>query len=285
MDRAHLAHAMDEEARRVINERAGAAKAGEPFPHSDRVDGCEAFLALTESERLTFLRRIRIDEGAPSVDKIENRIAEELKNLLPAEQRPAVAKRLIQWWDREVVYSLCGKWDRLIFKAELQMQVSEIIGDIEQGRLTPDFEMVSPPEDYQPDGILTHQIRLVQGLPSDISRAIREEWRAREQRSKWLVGNPAMASLIGDYDLLLVEEWSDHHCQMVEQCADLEDGEKCALGLKILRWTHEIAPGVVRPLAQGWNAVYYVRGSYQVLAINKNVGWHPRYLILLKDEE
>ena len=103
------------------------------------------------------------------------------------------------------------------------------------------------------------------------------------QRAKWLNGSPAMAATINEYDLLLEEHWSDRHCQMVEECAKLDQNEKCQSGLKILRWTHEDAPGAVRPIAQGWNAAYYVRGSYQVLAIDLKVGWHADYAKLLAD--
>ena len=38
---------------------------------------------------------------------------------------------------------------------------------------------------------------------------------------------------------------------------------------------------MVRPIAHGWNAAYYVRGSYQVLAIDLKVGWHADYAKLL----
>ncbi len=132
-------------------------------------------------------------------------------------------------------------------------------------------------------GASARQIKLVDGTQSDHSRAIREEWKAREQRSKWLNSNPAMAPIINDYDSILEEHWSDRHSQMAEGCAELEEKEKCASGLKILRWTHEEAPQVVRPIAEGWNAAYYVRGTYQVLAIDLQVGWHPDYKKLLAE--
>ena len=141
-----------------------------------------------------------------------------------------------------------------------------------------------PPENYQPDGMLARQIRLVEGRASDMSKAIREEWKAREQRSRWVNANPAMAATINDYDLVLEEHWSDRHTQMAEECDDQEE-TKCLSGLKLLRWTHESAPTVVRPIAVGWAAPYYVRGSYQVLAINLKVGWHPDFASLLKDDE
>jgi hypothetical protein len=281
-DRAELVSAMLKEAQRVIDLRAAAEKSKNPLPFADRADGCRAFLTLPPTERLNLMRRVKIQLHSPSVGAIEDLIAGHLK-ILPAEQRPIVAQRLIEWWDRQMVYSICNKRQRVISRSELQHQISAIVGDLEQGKLQAEFETVSPPDDYQPDGVLARQIKLVDGTQSDHSRAIREEWKAREQRSKWLNSNPAMAPIINDYDSILEEHWSDRHSQMAEGCAELEEKEKCASGLKILRWTHEEAPQVVRPIAESWNAAYYVRGTYQVLAIDLQVGWHPDYKKLLAE--
>ena len=283
-DRTELVAAMLEEARRVIDSRTFAEKSKSPIPYEDRVDGCRAFLTLTATERLNLMRRTKIQLHSPNVSVIEDLIAEHL-GILPAEQRPTVAQRLIEWWDRQIIYSICNKRERVISRAELQHRISAIVADIEQGKLLAEFETVSRPDDYQPDGMLARQIKLVNGAQSDHSRAIREEWKAREQRAKWLNSNPAMAPIINEYDSILEEHWADRHSQMAEGCAELEDKEKCASGLKILRWTHEEAPNVVRPIAEGWNAAYYVRGSYQVLAIDLQVGWHPEYKKLLGENE
>jgi hypothetical protein len=284
LERDELVKALVEEAQRVVDARVAATKAGKMLPYADRIDGCEAFLTLSETERLNLLRRTLIKQGSPPIGEIEGRVADYLK-LVARDQRATVATRLIEWWDRQVVYSLCGKRDRVISRAELQHQITTIIGDLEQGKILPDFETVSEPENYQPDGMLARQIRLVEGKPSDLSKAIREEWRAREQRSKWLNEKPSMATVIGEYDRVLEEHWADRHGQIIEDCADLKDKEKCGSGLKILRWTHEEAPNIVRPIAEGWSAPYYVRGSYQVLAINLTVGWHPDYATLLEKDE
>jgi hypothetical protein len=225
-----------------------------------------------------------IRPGSPAVAEVEGEIACQL-HILPADQRGGVAEKLVAWWDRQIVYSLCGKRDRIITRAELQGQISAIIADLEQGKLVADFETISQPQDYEPDGMLARQISLVNGRASDLSNAIREEWKAREQRARWLNGNPAMAATIHDYDLVLTEHWSDRHAQMAEDCAELDEASKCASGLKLLRWSHMEAPTTVRPIAQGWGAAYYVRGSYQVLSINLRVGWHPDYTTLLTAAE
>ena len=161
-ERAELVEAMVQEAQRVLDARAATSKAGKAPPHADRVDGCSAFLALTGTERLNLLRRTLIQHGSPRVENIEENVAGHLK-LLPPEQRPTVASRLVEWWDRQIVYSLCGKRERVMSRSELQHQISAIVSDIEQDKLVPDFEVASPPEDYQPDGMLARQIKLVDG--------------------------------------------------------------------------------------------------------------------------
>jgi hypothetical protein len=280
-DRADLVEAMTAEATRVVEARDAAARAKKPVPFSDRVDGCRAFLALSQSDRLNLLRRTLIRPDSPTVAAIEQEIIGHF-SLVPPKHRASLAKRLIEWWDYQVVYSLCGERDRVITRAELQSQIMAVVGDLEQGKLVPEFEAVSHPEDYQPDGMLARQIQLVKGKPYDLERAIREEWKAREQRARWLADNPAMAAKIAVYDTVLQEHWSDRHAELIDDCSSRDDEGKCASGLKLLRWTHHDAPSIVRPIAEGWVAPYYVRGSYQVLAINLKVGWHPDYVALLE---
>lgn len=283
-DREALTAAMTEEAQWVLNERAEAKVKGEPLPYSDRYKGCEAYLKLSEGDRQNLLRRVVIKPNAPTIDQIERELEQHLL-ILPAAQRPMVARRLIEWWDRQIVYSLCGKRERVIGRNEFQAQVTEIVGEIDQGTLAAHFETVAKPLEYLPDGMLTRQITLVKGSGSDVDRAIREEWRARSQRARWTNENPALGAMINDYDAVLTEHWQDRHDEMSEVCADLKDDGKCTSGLDLLRWTHNAAPTIVRSIQEGFAAAYYVRGSYQILAISLQVGWHPDYKVLLGGEE
>ena len=191
-DRAKLTAAMTTEAQRVLDARADAKAKGATLPYADRKDGCEAYLKLYESDRHNLLRRI-IVRPAPAVDQIETELQQHLL-ILPAIQRPIIAQRLIEWWDRQIVYSLCGKRERVIARNEFQAQVTEIVGELDQGKLTAHFETVAKSLEYQPDGMLTRQIALVRGGNTDVDKAIREEWRAREQRARWANENPVLGA-------------------------------------------------------------------------------------------
>ncbi|WP_221290921.1 hypothetical protein ABFU18_16100 [Xanthomonas campestris pv. campestris] len=112
-DRKVLIEALVTEANRISDRRAEAKAAKKDLPYGDRADGCEAFLALSAPSRETLVRRIKVHPNSPNIAAVEEDIAKNLK-LLPSEQRAFVASRLVAWWDREVVYSLCGKRDRAI---------------------------------------------------------------------------------------------------------------------------------------------------------------------------
>lgn len=282
--RTELAVALEKEAMRVRDEREAAAKANvKPLPHADRADGCAAFLELSPASRLNLLRRVRIVHGNLTIDQLENELAGML-SLIKVADRAAIARSLIEWWDRQVVYALCDRRPRFIARSEVLQQIAERVSDLEHDTLLADFSTMSPPSTYQPDGMLTRQIALVGGKDSDIARAINAEWRARQQRAKWIVERPGMAVKIDEHDMHMREEWSDKHKQMSEDCATLLEDGKCEQGLSLLRWSHELAPNSVKPISAGWSALYYVRGSYQVLAISREVGWHPDYLEHLKDD-
>lgn len=283
--RKTLVQALEQEASRVMKEREDASTAGtKTLPHADRADGCAAFLNLTPATRLNLLRRVQIKPGTLTIDKMEEEVAEKLVQV-QAKDRLTIARSLIEWWDRQVVYSLCGKRPRFIERSELLRAMAERITEIEQDVLLPDFINMSHPAGYQPEGLLTRQIELVGGQESDIAKAIREEWRARQQRAKWVSDRPEMATTISLHDSHLHEEWSDRHASMLESCRGLDEDDRCASGLKLLRWSHDGAPGAVSPIAPGWSAAYYVRGSYQVLADDQTVGWHPDYRERLKDDD
>ena len=281
-DRESLLTAMLVEACRVVDERAADKAAGDKLRHGPRAAGCEAFLALDASTRLSLVRRIRIQHGSVSIGQIPEALSKRM-HLIPKEQRFQAAERLLAWWDQQVIYTLCGKRERVIQRSELQHSISSIIAQLDDEKLVADFDLVSHPDGYEADGMLYRQIALVQGRSSDVSRAVREQWRATQQRSKWIVDKPQMRSKIASYDAKLAEYWSDRHARMAEDCEDLEASEVGAKGLELLRWTHDLAPKDVEPISPSWSGHYYVRGTYQVLAIDLQVGWHADYLKLLKD--
>lgn len=279
--RSKLLILLREEAQRVTQEHQAGKKAKkQPLPHAERVSSCAAFLALDDTTREKLLSQITIQPAASNINELPNDIAKELKHFAP-ERRKDITQKLMEWWDLQVVYSFCDKRHRAISMLEVQQKLMEIAGELERDELLADFQFVTPPDDHTPPSMISRQIQLVGGAQSEIQAAEREEWRARSQRHKWLRERVDMAVRIQTYDTLLIEAWGDKHHMMVETHAAATEDTKRASGLEIFRWSYGQAHTQIPPFARNWDTTYYVRGSYQVLAVEQEVGWHPDYRTLL----
>lgn len=283
-DRTQLHTDLVHEAQRVLDERKAAKEAETKLPHDDRVAGCTAFIDLLPEEQLLLISRVTLQPQSPTIGDIEPLIASRL-HMLPLNQRNESASKLVQWWEREMIRALCGKRERLVQRLELQLAISEIIRDLAQERLLPEFTHAIPPEDYEPNGMIGRQIDLVSGKRTDHDRARREQWRAREQRASWTNARPGMATKIDDYDLVLKEHWADKHERLIEDCDGGDEPTKCDGGLKLLRWSHDTAHIEISPFSSDWTSPYYLRGSYQILASNLTIGWHPEFMDRLSPKE
>jgi hypothetical protein len=280
--RTGLQKLLENEAQRVVNEHSTAKQNGKsPLPHIERLPGCSAYLALPEVTRDKLLSRMTIQPAANDIIKIQLDITNELKNF-PPDQREAISQRLIEWWDMQVVYSFCAKRERFITRLEVLQRLLEMAGDLARDELLADFQFELPPDDYSPPSMIATQLQLVNCTTSEIQSAQREEWKARSQRHTWMTERADMAVRIDRYDKHLVQEWSDRHKPMVEQHQSASEDKKQTAGLEVFRWSFNQAHKVVDPFAKNWSASYYVRGSYQVLAVDMSVGWHPDYETLLK---
>lgn len=284
-DRSSLHALLVLEAQRMVHEHETARMSGtSPLPHADRVAGCNAFLQLGKGQRQALLARMTVRAGASNIASISVDIAAKLVNF-PPNMRPAICVRLIEWWDLQVIFTLCGKRERFISLIEVQQKISELAGEIERDELLLDFETAQQPDEHEPNSMIARQIEIVGGKTSDVRLAVREEWRARSQRHLWCSERLDMAVRIDRYDKLLQETWRDKHERMVEDCEGCNEAHKRKLGHGLLRWSYDVAHSEVRAFANNWSIGYYVRGTYQVLAIDLQVGWHPEFKQLLGKTE
>ena len=280
-NRDKLLVALQEEAQRVMQERAEAeAKGIKPLPHAKRAPGCEAFLKLSDDLQAEILSRVRLKPGQQNIRHIEDELAKSLTSVL-ARNQPYVAALMVEWWNRQIIHAHCGKRDKAIHRFELVKRHMEIVADIEHDTLVDYFAAELPPDTYRSHPMVENQISLVGGTETWLQRAVTNEWRARGSRSRWSTENPTWQERISKYDYRLAEEWSYKHADIREECGEQSDEVKRTKGRELLRWSFYEAPNKMEPLAPSVTAPSYVRGTYHVLSIDGKVGWHPDYFALL----
>lgn len=107
-----------------------------------------------------------------------------------------------------------------------------------------------------------------------ILSAVRDYYRAYEQRSRWVREDLLLTGELSKYERRLIEEW-----ELVFDRAKDELGDEAAEELKtkmakeIYAWV-ESADFPVRPRVREKSIT---RGSYHMLANSLRVGWHPDF--------
>lgn len=272
--------ALTVEAERVGAEREAAAAAGTRIPHAERGAACAAFLRLTEAERRILVERMTILPRHFRITDVSEIVADRLSSTVVAKHRPAVAERVIEWWDRQVALALMKRRSRRIFKVELTTAVHNIISEHRDTTLPDNFSFRRPSqEEIAADrgGNIERQIELVRGGVRRADRAIIARWQARGQRGLWMARDVSLFSELTEFDDRLKEAWVNRHGPMCDDCEGLDEDGTVLEGRKLLDWAHHEAPREVPPPRPLWDRPFYAQGMLQQFADELTVGWHPEF--------
>lgn len=275
-DRSEVLTKLEAEASRVIGDVQLAKAAGKAQPHQSRYPGAVSFMALNKKQRRSLVDSILLKPSSKGVSEIESQLSECLRTY-PADQREKLAARVCEWWDRQILLSMCGDRPRYIQRGELIEHLAEFSAALQTDALVESFASKKPPETFQTDEMLSKQCALVNAPTSLVYKARVSEWQARNQRSEWQSESPSKHSRILDFDQRLIIEWEFQHAPACDSVALGDEAQLSKAGLQVLNWALGDAAQVVGSIDRGVTSPFYVRGSYQVLAIEGKVGWHPEY--------
>ncbi|WEY88547.1 ABC-three component system protein [Bacillus subtilis] len=284
-DRSTVVDALLKEAKRVSSRREVAKSKQEVLPYKTRWPGCEAYLSLNPEQRNNLINKITIHPNNFNIKGIPNEVTERIKNTVPLGIRPKLVERLIAWWDRRVVLGLLNEASRDISKNELINYIVSLVKELSDDNLTDDFGDRNEEADVSGElgGYMEAQIDLVNGGEPRKKRAAVARWQARNQREKWLDDDLINGLELKKLDKRLINLWDDYFQTMK---FDLDGEEEKVLsdkGLSLLDWSHRKAYQEIIPVREGWRQPYLVQGSYQQLAEDLKVGWHPEFEERLKN--
>ncbi len=271
-DRTQLQGQLEDEANRVIDEKARGVHA-----HEERILGCRAFVDLAPALRLELLKRTFLCPDGPNILEIDSILDRELRNIARPEKRLMLVARLREYWMHRACLSLTGELPRIITKGELHQRIEDLAASLNGSCLPDDYGAIRPPREAEVPDMMRKQIELVNGGGSRIARAKSARWKSRNQRQKWLEEDVSVATRLNEFDQQLIDAWRDHHDPMRDDTLNSDEPEKQRQGCKLLDWSHHEAP--LWPVAIGTAPVppYVTQGTYQDLADQMLIGWHPDY--------
>jgi len=255
--------------------------------NSENKTNAKAYLAYQElsvENKKSLIKKIRILDNSIGITEIDSKIKNELIYSTYPSTIDSFLEILDGWWFQKSIQILTNKIDH-ISSTELQLKIANIRDTFQADNLPNHFpnqlEITDEDVENLKERNFLKQLELIKVKASSraIKRAISDFRRAFEQRSKWLRLHLLNPEEEEEYDVKLYNYWKNIYDIMCDEAEEKSVEELIELGkVFYIEQFAKTCPQI--KIREKFNEDYLTRGSYQILADSKKIGWHPNY----KDE-
>ena len=251
----------------------------------------DAFKALSKMQQMELLDAVYIYDQSPRIDNIPELIKKkELRWVSPTSQLDQIYDRLQSWWFEQAVSQLLGKSTRKIARLDVKRKLDSIVSEYQRDSLPLEYRTAQVDAEYvarQQDKMFVRQLKDINVNAWRIRNAVRDYFRAFEQRTKWVKDELLIDEDLHQYQTILEDAWNDYVAQLID---DLEVGELHELdeetcvqfGRRVLSWMEGTRIPIRESMPIGDE--YVMRGSYHIMADAElpPIYWHPQFLAKLE---
>lgn len=239
-----------------------------------------AFLSCPFPARKAILDRVVIIDAAPTVNDLDQALRNEVLWAVDRKFHEPFLQRLEGWWFRRALKQLVAiaQGDRILAQ-EIEAQMSDLREQFKQEALPIDdnlleFTLDDATQAAQADSKFVRQLDLIKAGKRRIAAAIRDYYRAFEQRSRWMRDDLLLVGELDKYERRLIEEWEIVFEAMRDELgAEATDNAKEQAARTVLQW----AERTPIPIRLNVTEPFVTRGSLHMLADEVRVGWHPEF--------
>ena len=241
----------------------------------------DAFERLDPAHRTTLVSNIYIFDGEERISDLAKQIEREILVAADPQHIAGFRERLEGWWFDRVIGHLDDPDRTPITAEELNIRIGDLREQYHRDSLPIDF-ILAEPDSVDADNdtrIFVHQLRLIAANNSRIESAIRDFYRAYEQRSRWIREDLLHVGELDTYERRLIEEWKRYCAVLADELDAASDDAKREFGRRVYRWVELEAKFPIRPRCE---EPYVMRGSFHILSDARRLGWHPEFIERLK---
>jgi len=241
-----------------------------------------AFRCLTPSQKTEFAEAVVVVDSVAGITDMDAELREEIFFAVDQKFLVSYLQRLEGWWLQRVIKQLARGDSAPILSEELNAVIVDLREQFKQDNLPIDEDIMRASVDasgYQ-DNIFVHQLRLIDIGNPRIFHAIRNYFRAFEQRSRWIREQLLVVGELDSYEQRLIEECDILFQQMRDELGEeaTEEAKKIA-AQTLYKW---VETNIHPPIRASVDEPSIARGTYQILSDNQRVGWHPEFVERLR---
>ena len=236
-----------------------------------------AFSSLDNDARTNLIQSMTVLDSSPQIGHMDDQLRQAVFYAVEQQFLDSYLQRLEGWWYGRVVTHLLDINAGPILVEEIDAERNRIREQFKADNLPVDDDIMQASVDASGymDRPFVQQLNLIGVNQARVLHAIRNYYRAFEQRSRWMREDLLYVGELDRYEERLVEEWDLLFQQMRDELGDddAEEAKACA-AKDLYKWVetgahHRIRPAVTEPAI--------ARGTYQMLADDLRVGWHLEF--------
>jgi hypothetical protein len=250
--------------------------------NEDNEKAYKAYTSLDPDDRQSLLARVVVADSAPHILDVQTLLQQELALSVSRELVASFVVRLEGWWFQRVIHHLSTP-NSAILSEEIDAELERLRQQFKNDNLPIDpdllaYEIID--ETMFNSHVFVEQLRLIDLTTKRILTAMRQYFRASEQRSRWLREGFLHLGELDNYDRRLCEEWDTRFAIMAQNLGEPAAEEAMRLAArKLYEWAELENALFIRPAC---TEPFVSRGSLQILSDNGAVGWHPQFIERLK---
>ena len=242
----------------------------------------DAFLALDENQRRALLEVVFVIDSSPTISELDDRLRAEVRWAAEKQHADAFLSRLEGWWFRRAIQLLrAPAGSHVVLSREVEARMDDLREQFRREALPIDEDILVAIVDASSyhDRMFVQQLRLCDIGAQRVLAAVREYFRAFEQRSRWLREDLLLVGELDRYEQRLKEEWEIVFARIKDDLGE-ETAEEAKLqaARDVYRWVEES----VFPIRANVTEPFVTRGSFQMLSDKLQVGWHPEFMDRLR---
>jgi hypothetical protein len=240
-------------------------------------DGYVVFHSLSLDQKNKLFASVWLIDAAPSIQDLEKMLQEEVFYAVKRPFLESFLQGLEGWWLRRTIKHLTDSASEPIRGEELSAEVEGLREQFKRENLPVDTDIVDTVVDafgYQ-EKVFVRQLHLIEVGNKRILYAIRNYFRAFEQRSRWIREDLILVGELDRYEDWLIEDWEGLFEAMRDKLGqDAPENMKKEAAQILYAW---VESGALRSVRLDCRAPFVARGTYHILADNQRVGWHPEF--------